>query len=560
MCHEVMRTLTCLVSVTMIVTGVMTSDDQDSAPTSHWASVYTGDTTDHTAPVTNQHFPLPDHVSRSDWFDSYPYHKYQDSSEDRNDEEQGLLDNVVDAVDNVRQALKDFGDGVVDSALGLVGVNSDEDEEDDDEEKLLSPDEYQERDGPQSESQYHPQYQHHQQHLNNRLATEELAAEDNSDRSTFAKADNEDISPIEKFRRGVRSYLDPIVDPMVDPIKRLFQTDDNDRRQSLFRSPLTHLKNFGDKVSEGLTILTGGTSSPAQVSHVSARTQYSGHDPILSEASQAQAYYAHQYDPVDDLPLLPPLFIPASQPSPDNVQHARAPQHHHHQHHQQHQHQQHQHQRHQQRQYQEAKRITVYPPTSHDQSQEDVSYNEISDQPLHLSIVPLLKAAFRRKKEIISRDIPSLLGLGAPHVQDVHQKTEVTKFIIPEPVLSNDVMYYMAPPDLSSGHEREGSKGRAGSKTGHETKLFPENYFDQSSGDNVVAGGDYDGKSGYFKDVQDADSTTAINLSQDTAEPDIIIVDISQTIDDNDDEDDLEDVYQEIFENEVESFEPVKLV
>ena len=226
MCHEVMRTLTCLVSVTMIVTGVMTSDDQDSAPTSHWASVYTGDTTDHTAPVTNQHFPLPDHVSRSDWFDSYPYHKYQDSSEDRNDEEQGLLDNVVDAVDNVRQALKDFGDGVVDSALGLVGVNSDEDEEDDDEEKLLSPDEYQERDGkpdplidfaldfsfghpsigyvyngfhlrgPQSESQYHPQYHHHQQHLNNRLATEELAAEDNSDRSTFAKADNEDISPV----------------------------------------------------------------------------------------------------------------------------------------------------------------------------------------------------------------------------------------------------------------------------------------------------------------------------------------------------------------------------
>ena len=67
-------------------------------------------------------------------------------------------------------------------------------------------------------------------------------------------------------------------------------------------------------------------------------------------------------------------------------------------------------------------------------------------------------------------------------------------------------------------------------------------------------------KSGYFKDVQDADSTTAINLSQDTAEPDIIIVDISQTIDINDDEDDLEDVYQEIFENEVESFEPVKLV
>ena len=189
-----------------------------------------------------------------------------------------------------------------------------------------------------------------------------------------------------------------------------------------------------------------------------------------------------------------------------------------------------------------------------------MSYNEISDQPLHLSIVPLLKAAFRRKKEIISRDIPSLLGLGAPHVQDVHQKTEVKKFIIPEPVLSNDVMYYMAPPDLSSGQEREGSKGRAGSKTGHETKLFPENYFDQSSGDNVVAGGDYDGKSGYFKDVQDADSTTAINLSQDTAEPDIIIVDISQTIDINDDEDDLEDVYQEIFENEVESFEPVKLV
>ena len=34
---------------------------------------------------------------------------------------------------------------------------------------------------------------------------------------------------IEKFRLGVRSYLDPFVDPMVNPLKRLFQGDNQEK-------------------------------------------------------------------------------------------------------------------------------------------------------------------------------------------------------------------------------------------------------------------------------------------------------------------------------------------
>ena len=212
-----MWTLVTLVSLATI--GHCQESDQVSAPTSHWASVYTGDTASPDQPVTNVHYPLPDGVSRSDWFESYPYHKFEDSAEDKNDEDKGIVENFIDSVGNVRKAIKDFGDGVVDSALNIVGVKKDEDkklQEDD------VPDLYEERDGkpdplidfsldlsfglpnigyvyngfhlrgPQSESQYHPQYHH--QSLNNRLAEEPLAVDGNTARPTFVKA--EEISPV----------------------------------------------------------------------------------------------------------------------------------------------------------------------------------------------------------------------------------------------------------------------------------------------------------------------------------------------------------------------------
>ena len=80
-------------------------------------------------------------------------------------------------------------------------------------------------------------------HLANRDLTEaELVSDGNTVRPAFVPADS--VSPvtsscspraappqhhllfqIEKFRLGVRSYLDPIVDPMVNPIKRFFKAD-----------------------------------------------------------------------------------------------------------------------------------------------------------------------------------------------------------------------------------------------------------------------------------------------------------------------------------------------
>ena len=283
---------------------------------------------------------------------------------------------------------------------------------------------------------------------------------------------------------------------------------------------------------------------------VSARAKYNSNE-ILSEGSHPKASYA--------LPTLPPLFVPPKVPPPQPVsdvvyQHVRAP--------------------YQQRQYQESvpQTIVVYPPTHQEESsQEDVSFNEIPDQPLHLSIVPLLKAAFRRKKQILHRDIPSLLGFGQPKpknnkVEDVVETKKPLPLLgIGEPVVSRskNVMFYLPSPDLSGGKEKAGNVPHA--KVDYKTKLIPENYFDTEStktNDNNNDG--FDGKSVNFKvsglqDVlEDAESTTAIYLSP----AETIIVDISdvsqQTINDSDQLLD-EEVYDEIFNNEVEPFEAIKV-
>ena len=101
--------------------------DQVAAPSSHWASVYTSDTTDYREPVQDQVYPLVKDVSRSDWFNSYPYHKFEERKEEKVEEQTGILENVAKAVGSVRQKLSDFGDDVVNSALGLVGAGQTDD-------------------------------------------------------------------------------------------------------------------------------------------------------------------------------------------------------------------------------------------------------------------------------------------------------------------------------------------------------------------------------------------------------------------------------------------------
>ena len=76
--------------------------DQVAAPTSNWASVYTSDNTDYREPVRDQVYPLVKDVSRSDWFNSYPYHKFEERKEDQTGEP-GILENVAKAVGSVRQ-------------------------------------------------------------------------------------------------------------------------------------------------------------------------------------------------------------------------------------------------------------------------------------------------------------------------------------------------------------------------------------------------------------------------------------------------------------------------
>ena len=101
--------------------------DQAQAPSSHWATVYTGDTTHYSQPVRDQVYPLPEGVSRTDWFNSYPYHKFEAKQGEEAAAEAGLIENVASAVEDVRQRLSDLGDGVVNSALGLVGAGKKED-------------------------------------------------------------------------------------------------------------------------------------------------------------------------------------------------------------------------------------------------------------------------------------------------------------------------------------------------------------------------------------------------------------------------------------------------
>ena len=126
----------------------------------------------------------------------------------------GLIENVASAVGSVRQKIRDFGDGVVNSALGFVGVN-----------KKNKEDNYQERQGPPSKhhSEYHQHPQQHQQENQkypppppqnpprslapeatyqqysnenslNRVTNDELSVDSNNPEPSFAKL--ESVSPV----------------------------------------------------------------------------------------------------------------------------------------------------------------------------------------------------------------------------------------------------------------------------------------------------------------------------------------------------------------------------
>jgi hypothetical protein len=100
---------------------------EDTVPTSNWAEVYSSDSTDYREPVVEEsQYPVAESASRSDWFESYPYQRF----EERRDgpEGPGLLEtlgqSVASSVDEVRSKVAGVGEGVVNGALRLVGAET----------------------------------------------------------------------------------------------------------------------------------------------------------------------------------------------------------------------------------------------------------------------------------------------------------------------------------------------------------------------------------------------------------------------------------------------------
>ena len=141
------------VALLVMCLGSLLADDLevhngvDTVPTSNWAEVYLGDSTDYREPVREESpFPVVEAASRSDWFHSYPYQKF----EERKEEEPGIFESlgnsmkdsvdtigntVKDSVDTIGNTVKDsvgtvrnnfvgVGEGVVNGALRLVGAET----------------------------------------------------------------------------------------------------------------------------------------------------------------------------------------------------------------------------------------------------------------------------------------------------------------------------------------------------------------------------------------------------------------------------------------------------
>ena len=335
---------------------------------------------------------------------------------------------------------------------------------------------------------------------------------------------------------------------MVDPIKQLFKSDEvedhvsralainiipstiktsdqgliptisQERKQNIFPSPIAAMNDFGKRVAGGFSRLSR-LSSPSKVSSSLSSVLF----PWLAETSEASEasdgsslarsqteilaesetrQHAQYYDGETNLPLLPPVFIPPILAPEQQV--AQATTHHHHTgpgpaH------------KHPldilglikrpllppfkwpgKQVSEEEATVIVNPPAA---ARTQYSLSEISDrQPLNLLITPIVKAALRRKKAAL-RPRPS------------------------------NVMYYLSPPDLSSGP----------AASQEDQDIYQEIFNEEIVDDSLNEIGSYDvinyvETKPDLKDIEDVGQTTTINLSPDTSNLETIIVDISQDL------------------------------
>ena len=106
--------------------NILLHEGEDTVPTSNWAEVYARDSADFREPVVEEsQYPVAEAASRSDWFHSYPYQKF----EERQDEVPGLLESLGNTVDSLGTSVKDsvdsLGNSITDSVDSLGNTVTD---------------------------------------------------------------------------------------------------------------------------------------------------------------------------------------------------------------------------------------------------------------------------------------------------------------------------------------------------------------------------------------------------------------------------------------------------
>jgi len=511
--------------VLLLVTGshcdkVLDSLAELKVPTSNWASVYASDNTDYRQPVSEASaYPIAESASRSDWFESYPYQKFEEKTARMADP--GILeavgDTIGETVGSVRNGVTDFGGGIVNGALRLVGAETLREKQE------------------KARLGFHVRGPNFQPTGQIQRDTDETGQGNTVGPEVVRQANGPEQAPLEKLRLGIRSYLDPLVDPVVDPIKNLLKSDtkfesQHDRRaQQGFPNPISGLKDFGKHVAGGFSKLTG-ISASSKVSNMlfpwlrDDSLEPTGQIGILPPVHNTQARhahhgilsaesvnYAHQEWPTHaqdtELPLLPPVFIfppapaqvaqesdivvqrvPAptakpevrepAQPSTHVLQHfepgtflASRPDKF----------------RHKIKPPPYPKKV-IYPPLYPQFKIQPPPYhpNEIVDTPYpyQIMITPIFEENVRSKKQTTEIDYPYfgpdqlLSGSSRSLTKNLPQISEPTGQIgYPLPFETNDVMFYLPSPDLSTGKER----ARVPTEDifdAEETLLLPSTYFD----------------------------------------------------------------------------------
>lgn len=508
--------------VLLLVTGsqgdkVMDSLAEVKVPTSNWASVYTSDNTDYRQPVSKASaYPIAESASRSDWFESYPYQKFEEKTARMADP--GILETVGETigetVGSVRNGVSGFGGGIVNGALRLVGAETLREKQE------------------KARLGLHVRGPNFQPRGQIKRDTD-IPGEGNTVRPDIVGAEQ---APLEKLRLGIRSYLDPLVDPVVDPIKNLLKSDtklesQHDRRaQQAFPNPISGLKDFGKHVAGGFSKLTG-ISASSKVSNIlfpwlaEDSVEPSSQVGILPPVHNTQARHAntgiisaesnlapHAWHtaPGTDLPLLPPVFIfppslPAQPsqlaqdsrlieqrvPAPSTVPEAEGPE-------QQPAHVLHNFEpdaflasrpdsyRHKIKPPPYPKKV-IYPPLFPKLKVRPPPYhpNEIVDTPYpyQIMITPIIEEHIRNKKQTSDIDYPDQLLSGSSRslTKNLPQISEPTSQVgYPLPFESQDVMFYLPAPDLSTGRERQPLLTNDFVDS-EETILLPATYFDEEN-------------------------------------------------------------------------------